>query len=48
MALCGVPLSNRKDVKFDYDMRFPSTYQELMSKKEIATNWILPLMWTKE
>ena len=39
----GIPLSKRKDVKFDPDMRFPYSYNELLGNKKIAANWLFPL-----
>jgi len=40
----GVPLSQRKDVKFDPNMRFPHSYDELFSNKKITGNWLSPIL----
>lgn len=40
----GVPLSQRKDVEFNYEIPIPSSYSDLLRNKNIAKNWIIPLV----
>ncbi len=40
----GIPLSSRRDVKFDPDFRFPYSYQQLVANEKVAKNWLVPLL----